>query len=245
MIFDCFLYNGEEELLQIRMEELSLCNQSVTHVLIEANKTHTGWDKKVYSKEISFDVPYNLIVLTVEDLPISGTPMDREVYQRNKISFVLKQLEIEDDDIVIISDVDEVPRAKQINKFKPEMKFASLLFDKYAYYLNCLESKQSWDRARICTWKYLKDKTPDEVRNSGYDFTINDAGWHWSWVIDPIRKLESFSHQELNTQENMERIEKKENIWNKDDLKIIDIDLSHPRFLFENKEKYSHLIFKK
>lgn len=245
MIYDCILYNGEKDLLEIRLNEMSLCNDWVTTIIVEANKTHTGWEKPLYFEEHKkyFEKHKNIMYFVVDDMP-NGIPREREAHQRNAIMKALNFNCPKDDDIVIIADVDEIPRAKQVNKFLSSMEFSALIMDKYAYFLNCLESEQSWDRARICTFKYLRNKTPEEVRNSGYDFSINDAGFHWSWVIDPLRKLESFSHTELNTQENIERIERKENVWNDDKFKMIDINLSHPEYLFKNQDKFAHLICK-
>lgn len=178
----------------------------------------------------------------VDDMPDNATPRERETHQRNAMMKALKFNEPKDDDIILISDIDEIPRARTISLFKPQMGFAALIMDKYAFYLNCIESEQSWDRARIMNWNYLRNKTPEEVRNSGYDFSAHHAGWHYSWIEDPVRKLQSFSHQELNTPENIERLEKKENIWNDDKLTMIDINLSHPEYLFKNKERFKHLI---
>lgn len=245
MIYDCILYNGEKELLEIRLNETCLCNDFVTTIIVEANKTHTGWDKPLYFEEHKKEFSrFNIMYYVVEDLRPECSPRMREADQRNMIMTALKFNEPKDSDVVIISDVDEIPRAKQIDKFKPNMEFAALIQDKYAYYLNCLESEQSWDRARIMTWGYLKNKMPEEVRNSGYDFSIHDAGFHYSWVIEPLRKLESFSHTELDTPENIDRVQRKENIWNDDKFKIIDINLSHPEYLFKNQEKFSSLICK-
>lgn len=244
MTFDCFIYNGEIELLEIRINELSNLRGGVTHVIVEAPHTHTGIKKKLYfpqQKEIH-EKYKNIMYLVVGDMPLGSTAMEMEIYQRNKIMQGLEVLEPKDDDIVIIGDVDEIPRAEKIKKFMPSMQFASLMMDKYAYFFNYVESWQSWDRARIMLYGYLKNKKPDEVRNSGYDYIITHAGWHYSWLIDPARKLRSFSHTELNTIENEERINRKENIWSKDKFHLIDINLSHPRYLYENQKKFSHLI---
>lgn len=243
MIYDCILYNGEKELLEIRLNEMSLCSDWVTCIIVEANKTHTGWEKPLYFEEhkTEFEKHKNIMYFVVDDMP-DGTPREREAHQRNAIMKALQFHEPNYSDIVIIADVDEIPRAKQVDKFKPGMEFAALIQDKYAYYLNCLESEQSWDRSRICSFGYLKNKLPEEVRNSGYDFSIHQAGWHWSWVIDPLRKLESFSHTELDTPENIERIQRKENVWNEDEFKTIEINLSHPEYLVKNIGKFKHLI---
>jgi hypothetical protein len=242
MIWDCILYNGEKELLEIRLNETCLCNDFVTTIIVEANKTHTGWDKPLYFEQHKTDFKrFNIMYYVVEDMP-DGTPREREAHQRNAIKKALQFNNATYSDVVIIADVDEIPRAKQVDKFRQDMEFAALIQDKYAYYLNCLESEQSWDRARIMTWGYLKNKIPEEVRNSGYDFSIHDAGWHYSWAIEPLRKLESFSHVELNTPFNVEGVTNKENIWNDDKFKIIDINLSHPEYLVKNIDKFKHLI---
>lgn len=245
MIYDCVLYNGEKELLEIRLNETKLFNQKVTTVIVCASKTHTGLDKPSHVEEIkeSFE-GFDIFCYLLGGLS-GDTPREREAHQRNEIKTALNILQPEDDDIILISDVDEIPRARQINLFKKEIGFAALILDKYAYFLNILESEQSWDRARIMSWGYLKNKRPEEVRNSGYDYSIHHAGWHWSWIIDPVNKLHSFSHTELDTPENVERVKRKENIWSSDEFKILDINLSHPEYLYKNQDRFKTLLYKK
>lgn len=233
-------------MLEIGLNEMSLCNDWVQFIVVEANKTHTGWDKPLYFQEQKehFKNYKNIMYFVVDDLPEAGIPREREAHQRNVIMKALNFHSPKDDDIVIIADVDEIPRANAVNMFKANMQFASLFMEKYAYYLNCIEDGVTWDRCRIMSWGYLKNKLPEEVRNSGFDIVILKGGWHFSWVIDPLRKLESFSHQELNTPENIECIERKENVWGDDKFKVIDVNLSQPEYLFKNQDKFSRLICK-
>lgn len=222
---------------------MSLCEDWVTTIIVEANKTHTGLDKPLYFEEhkTEFEKYQNIMYFVVDDMP-EGTPREREAHQRNAIMKALNFNCPKDNDIVIISDVDEIPRARAVNMFKPDMEFASLSMEKYAYFLNCIEEGVEWDRCRIMSWKYLKNKMPEEVRNSGFDIVLLKGGWHFSWCIEPLRKLESFSHTELDTQENMERVERHENIWDDNEFKIIEINLSHPEYLVKNIDKFKHLI---
>jgi len=255
LIYDCILYSGEKDLLTIRLNETCLCSDWVTTVIVEATKTFTGLGKPLYFEQHKEEFKnFNIFYYVVDNMPMNCDTWTREKHQRNAINIPLLFCNPKDDDIIIISDIDEVPRAKQVNKFKPDINFAALIQDKYSYFLNCFEGRQTWDRARIMTWEYLKDKSPEEVRNSGYDFSIHDAGFHWSWlggVDEMVRKLESFSHQEHNTPElnNAEvlkhKLETGQCLWNNnegDTWKFIDIDLSHPEYLFKNKEKFKHLI---
>ena len=247
MIYDCFLYSGEKELLEIRINELSLCNDFVTHLIVESNKTHTGWDKPLYFEQQKehFKKYPNIMYFVVDDMPENATAREREKHQRNCILKMLEFNQIHYSDIIIVSDVDEIPRAKQIDKFKPNMEFAALIQDKYNYYLNLLEGYQIWNRAKIMTWKHLVNSTPEEVRNSGYDFSIHDAGFHFSWLggaEKAVQKLESFSHTELNTPENIEKVKMAENIWDDTKFKVVDIDLSFPEYIVKNIDNYKHLI---
>lgn len=254
MIYDCFTYNGEREVLELRIRELALCKQPVTHILVESNKTFTGIEKPLYFEEVKDQYKsVNIFHLIVDDMP-EGDAWAREVHQRNRIMTALHLFSPNPTDTIIISDVDEVVRAKMVDLFKPEFNFAALILDKYSYYLNCLEGDQAWDRARIMTWEYLKDKTPEEVRNIGYDITIRKAGWHWSWLggVNEIkRKLNSFSHTEVNTpglndeQVLLKKLETGQSLWTNDPddkWKFVEIDLSHPEYLYKNIDKFKHLI---
>ena len=245
MIYDCILYNGEKELLDIRLNETSLFDDWVTTIIVEADKTFMGDRKPLYfERHKELFRTFNIFYLAV-DIPDGLRGFEAEAYQRNEIMKGLKFHSPKYDDHIIISDVDEIPRARQINRtINTSILFASLLMDKYAYALNLLESEQTWDRARIMKWDYLKyeSRTPEVVRNSGYDFSVHHAGWHWSWVIEPLRKLESFSHSELNTDDNFANVVMKKNFWNDDEFKKIEIDLSHPEYLVKNIDKFNHLL---
>jgi len=244
MLYDCFLYNGEKELLDLRLNEFNNCKYPVTHILIEAAYTHTGKEKPLYyslCKDEYSDWP--IFSVAIEKFPETDTPREREKYQRNMIEGALKFLCPSDKATIIISDVDEIINHKVLNAYTNNQGFCALIMDKFGYYLNCLEEKQSWDRARIMPYKYLLDKTPEEVRNSGYPAVIKNAGWHFSWLHNRAKeKLKSFSHTELDTLENKEHIDLGVNFWNDREMEDVEIDNSFPEYLIENINKFKHLI---
>lgn len=245
MIYDCFLYNGEKELLEIRLHEFLNCNAAVTHILVESAYTFTGVEKPMYfdqCKEEFQDWP--ILSISVKDYPDEiSTPFERECYQRNMIKKALKFLVPSNDSTIIISDVDEIIDHKVLDSLSLTDGFAALILDKFGYYLNMLESKQSWDRARIFKYSYLNDKTPDEVRNSGFPQKIENAGWHFSYLHNKAQeKLRSFSHTELNTPVNMELIKRRENFWSNVPMNVVQVDNSFPKYIVENIEKFKHLI---
>lgn len=245
MIYDCFLYNGEKELLEIRLNEFMNCNAAVTHILVESAYTFTGVEKPMYfdqCKEEFQDWP--IMSISVKDYPDEiKTPFEREAYQRNMIKKALKFLVPSNDSTIIISDVDEIINHMVIDNLSLTEGLAALILDKFGYYLNMLESRQSWDRARVFKYSYLNGKTPEEVRNSGYPQRIENAGWHFSWLHNRAKeKLKSFSHAELNNIDNELWIDRGLNFWNNAEMQSIAIDNSFPEYIRSNIDKFKHLI---
>src|SRR5438874_7380488 len=124
-IFDCFTYFRESELLKLRCEELLGLN--VTHVLVEAPFTHTGDAKPLYYEEKkSLFGRYNIFGVAQEYMPNTGDAWDNEGWQRDTILECLQHLKANDDDIVIISDLDEIPRWQAVQFYESRMGIASL-----------------------------------------------------------------------------------------------------------------------
>lgn len=251
MIYDCFLFNNELDLLEIRCEELKHLEE-VVHVLVESNMTFTGNRKPAHflESESRFD-NYNIrpIFVDGEEMIHEETPWDRERFQRNALVRGLE--DAEDDDIIIISDADEIPRALTVDQYKTSMGLVALKMDKFGYYLNCMEGRQTWDRARIMPYSLLKHTSPEEIRNGGFNAALPDAGWHWSYLggVDAILdKLSSFSHQEESVQRlnNREIMKKKydshQSLWGDDYWQIVEINEAFPAYLQGNESKFSHLI---
>ena len=245
-IWDCFLFNGEEECLNIRINELS--KLPVQHIAVHSGKTFTGKEKIRYWP---YSVAGNFFDVYVADMPEKGTAWDREAHQRNAIMRGLK--DANDEDIVIISDIDEIPRAEAIKQYRPEMGLTALKMDVFWYKLNCLAEKQTWVHPRIMTYKYLKSKSPQEVRGSGYDSLIENAGHHFSYLGDEkfiANKLRSFSHQEYNTPEYTNEgyikkcIESGKSIWGEGQFKFVPLDETFPKYILENQKRLAHLIHK-
>lgn len=251
--WDCFLFNGEFENLKIRCEELKPLN--VSHVLVDSKYTFTGNKQRVPFLEHEGDefMGYDIYEWTVDDPPNRDGAWVNEIHHRNCILKALVELGAKDDDIVIVSDADEIPSLKAVQSYKPEMGLTALRMDNFWYKFNCLTEKQSWLPTRIMTFEYLKNTTPNDVRNSGYKNTIDKGGWHFSYLGDAdyiVNKLESFSHQEYNTTElkNKEGITRKINegvsLWGGSKFEFVPIDESFPKYLYENQQEFKKLIHK-
>lgn len=236
-IHDCFTYNGEDELLWLRLETL----KSVVHrvVIAEATRTHTGRPKKLHFEASRFgDHARRIEYLVVDDLESRPpSPWDNENRQRNALARAVLGSAAgppPDDDWIILSDVDEIPRPDAILKFRPKRYISALLVQRlYFYAFNnqaTADGRQDpwWRKARITTAARLRHwfgsmqrlreyRTTGALRSLKRNWNrlrtqiIDDAGWHFSYLTTPdqiIEKLNAFAHQELNSPEiaNVEHI---------------------------------------
>ena len=268
MIYDCFSYWDEDLLLDLR---LNILNKIVDYfVIVEGNKT---WQNN--SKELRFDIKKfqkfkdKIIYVPVTDLPDGDDPYLRENYQRNSISRGINNAK--DDDIILISDLDEIPNPKVINNFNHKMRYASFKQMHFYYKFN-LQSKNNpfWNGTRICVKKYLK--SPQWLRNLKFKkrpfwridkFRLNNlienGGWHFCNLKtpdnllykyknlcetnDPINFKEKIDERFLNINEIEKRIIKGEDIIGRDDsFNKIPLDSLFPSYLIENKDKYKDWI---
>ncbi len=202
-IFDCFSYLDEDLLLDLR---LNILNEYVDHfVIIEGNKT---WQNN--SKPLRFEIDKfknfknKIIYIPVKNMPDGDNPYIRENFQRNAILEGLN--DANDDDLIIISDLDEIPNPKKIEKFKSSMRYAVFKQLHFYYKLN-LQSQINpyWFGSRICVKKYLK--SPQWLRNLKFkkrpfwridkirlNNIIEDGGWHFCNLKEPEQILYKYKN---------------------------------------------------
>ena len=268
MIYDCFSYLDEDLLLDLR---LNILNDFVDFfVIVEGNKT---WQNN--SKKLKFDInkyskfKNKIKYIKVEDLPEGEDPYKRENYQRNSILRGLSNAD--DEDIIMISDLDEIPNPKVLSNFKKEMKYAAFK-QKHFYYKFNLQSNNYpyWYGTRICIKKFLKSpqwlrdlkfkKRPfwrlDKLRLNNI---IDEGGWHFCNLKkpdlllykyqnlcetnDPINFKEKIDKKFLDINEISKRIELGHDIiGRKDNFSKIELDNSFPNYLLDNREKYHEWI---
>jgi len=231
MIYDCFTYFGgpnEDDLLRLRLEELR--HLDTVHVLVESDHSFTG-KYKGFTFDASKFAEFPIKYIRVTDLPLTGNPRDNETHQRNAIMRGLAYAN--DDDAVIISDLDEIPRASSIAQYKIEFGDCALIMDSMLFYLNVLATRQDLKVSRILSYRILKYTTPQQIRASGCPLGMLDAGWHFTCMggTDAIlTKFQNFCHQE----EEIQRFAKREiidrriadlkSIWKEDKVKPVGLD---------------------
>ena len=266
-IYDCFQFFNEETVLDLRF---NILDKFVNFfVIAESTTDHQGNEKK-----LNFDInkykkfKEKIIYVVVDDTLNSikkshiGQNSQVERHQRNSIIKGLK--DCKDNDLVIISDVDEIPDLSKLNIFEKKKRYAVFAQKKFDYKLNLLnETEGEWHGSKICLKKDLK--SPQWLRDlkfKKYPFwrfdkirdlqIIKNGGWHFSYLQKPeslIKKITSFSHGERNKPEftNQKKIEEKikmqKNIFDLGfSYKKIEIDHTFPKYILDNKEKLKEWI---
>ena len=250
MIYDCFLFFNELDLLEIRLNELK--NIVDVFVLCESTTTFTGKPKPLYF-ELEKDrfKDFNIIHLVHTGVVGVDDAWYNEINQRNFLIHGIQ--DCNPNDYIILSDVDEIPNAKALSRLTGD--FHSLGMTTHMYYLNCV-STQAWHHAKYFKYGAVNNRVLNEIRmlhDALPDTKIENCGTHFANIggIEQLqRKLNSFSHQEINTDKinNREFLAHclKENLdflGRSYTIKTMNIDtLPVPEYIKKNKEKFKHLI---
>ena len=267
-IYDCFSYWDEDLLLDLR---LNILNEHVDYfVIVEGNKTWQN-NKKNFRFNINNFPKFKdkIIYIKVDDLPDGDNPYLRENFQRNAISRGIHNAN--DNDLIIISDLDEIPNPDLIKKFNLKNRFAVFKQMHFYYKFNLLsKSNPFWHGSRLCVKKFLK--SPQWLRDLKFkkrsfwridklrlNNIIENGGWHFCNLKTPENLLYKYKNlcETNDPYEFKEKIDNKflqletikENVKNKKDIigrsdqfNAIPIDKSFPKYFLDNLSKYKEWI---
>ena len=250
-IYDCFMYNNEKLILDLRLSYLDKYIDKF--IIVESKYDHQGNLKKNFFKIGDFlKYKKKIIHLYIKQFPTNISNWERENYQRN---YILKALEnLPDDDFVMISDADEIPNLENLNEI---LKYKYTVFKQknLSYKFNLInKTLPDWYGTKMCKKKNLK--SPQWLRDQKIKkfsllkfYRINwnivdKGGWHFSFLMRPEdiqKKIKSYAHKEFNFDKftNLENIEKK--VKNNEDIfernqyyEKIKIDESYPDYIKNN-----------
>ena len=198
-VFDCFLFFNEVELLRARIEYLEPVVDFF--VIVECSYTHQGHSRNLIFPSISDSLPVEegrVIYVPVEDLPESKDSWSLERHHRSAIRRGLGAARPED--VVLISDLDEIPRRELIGDLEGWLSKPVIFSLKMTnYYLNLI-SKRPWNRGTRCArFRDLGD--PNQLRDQKRFFIVPDAGWHISYlgtIEQLVLKQQSYAHVEYS-----------------------------------------------
>ena len=266
-IYDCFQFFNEEHILDLR---LNILDKFVDFfVMVESTTDHQGNRKKLNFDSKKFKKFNNKIVYIVVDdtaeaikKPHTGGESLVEQHQRNSLTKGLKNCH--DNDLIILSDVDEIPDLHKLDQFHKKNKYAVFSQKMFNYKINLLnETENNWHGSKMCLKKNLK--SPQWLRNlkfKKYPFwridkqrkiqIIENGGWHFAYLQTPeniSKKIKSFAHGEFNKAHfiNEENIKKKismgKDIFDRGvNYRKVQLDNSFPKYIIDNKEKFKDWI---
>lgn len=225
-IIDCFIFYNEIDMLTYR---LNLLNNVVDYfVIVESTHTFVGKEKSLFFNENKhlFEKFNKIIHIIVDDFPYkypnvnigNNDVWNNEYFQRNSISRGIQCInDLSNSDVIIISDLDEIPDPHTLNKIKDGsiiVDINTLEMDFYYYNLNT-RIKDKWSLCKIISYKNYNELqlSCNNIRGSNYSKILN-GGWHLSYFGDKHfiqNKIRNFSHQELNktTYTDLEKIEER------------------------------------
>ena len=268
-IFDCFIFNDENHILDIRLNELD--KYVDFFIIIEFGQNHQGENKgKKIDEKILDKFKKKIKYFYVEKFNPNLNSWERESFQRNCINKGLK--ESNDDDIIIISDIDEIPNLKIINFLKINKYVYAFSQIHTMYKLNLIRNKK-WIGTKLCKKKIfvspqwlrsLKVKKKYNILKLDKYFSktyynkfqiIENGGWHFGWLKKPeeiIQKIKAYAHTEHNIPKykNKDYIEKciGENVsfLDPDDKLFLNNELNFlPKYILDNIDQFKVWIKKK
>jgi len=228
-IFDCFMYFDEEMILDLR---LNILNSHIDYfIIVESRYNHKGERRKLlFNKEKFIKYRDKIIYLVHDEVPSKVKRINdeddkktqtskyimnalyRENAQRNYIINGLNNANNED--IILISDVDEIPKIDKFDFDKVNNKIILFRQDMFYYKFNLCLPNFKWTGTKACRKKDLL--SPQWLRNikeKKYPFfrldtffsdkkytdikIVNDGGWHFSNIKTAKaieHKLKSYLH---------------------------------------------------
>ncbi len=156
-IWDCFTFFNELDILELRLAELDPVVDRF--VITEATRTFSNDPKPLTfqdNKQRFARFLPKIVHVAIDDLPAGGDAWDREAFQRNAVARGLAGAA--SDDIVMLSDVDEIPFPEHVAKLTPEAVAGHIWFiecDYYTYKLN-LAIENKW--IGLCAVRALQKK---------------------------------------------------------------------------------------
>jgi len=259
-IIDTIMFHNEFDILDLR---LSIMGDYVDKiVIIECDKTHSGFYKG-FNFEKQLDRysrwMHKIEYVKVTNQPTNQSAMDNEGWQREHAVHGWK--DVEDDDVILISDCDEIMRPAALDFIKnTNYNWYGLYMPAFYFKFNYLDTKPNW-HYKVWGKAYRGIKvSPTKMRYMGPNeipgttsIKLHHAGWHFGWLgnNDFVKyKLQSSAHTEINTPDTLNNINIDKHIAEgRDHFRPenvtwtgVNLDSYFPDEILNNREKYKEFI---
>ena len=262
-IYDCITFFQENFITNIRFEIL---NKYVDFfVVCESIYDHRGKKKEINFKLNNPNFSNKVRHLILKDpFPKNLNLWERQAFQREYIFNGIE--DSHDDDYIMFSDPDEIPRPEKLEKLILKKRYAIFQQKCFNYKLNLLNLNETpWSGTRLTKRKFLKSfdymrqKILKKNVKKWWKFNverniqiIDDGGWHFNNLFSPEMisiKLKTFAHDEFAAHEysNIEvikkNIEQKKDLFNRGHkLERVEVDETYPDYIIQKKAELGKFI---
>jgi beta-1,4-mannosyl-glycoprotein beta-1,4-N-acetylglucosaminyltransferase len=255
-VYDAFMFFNEFDLLSVRLAEH---DPFVDYfVLVQADRTHSGEIKPLHFSKTDPRFAQYVHKMFVVNVPLQEKPESAWVNESLQRQAVFTAVEYDPQDIVYLSDVDEIISRHHwrylLNRMKRE-KLIGVWLKMYYYFLNLELIDHPWAMAKIMKAKvFLESKVSgNEIRCSPAAITTPfPCGWHFSYLMTVeqiIQKISAYGHQENNKAEfkdpkNIEQAMKgRKDLFGRDMVfKTVRFNQNWPKGMCESKKWQSFVI---
>jgi len=280
-VYDCFLFNNELDLLQLRITELY--SSVDCFVICECAVTFSGEPKPLYyllnqARFVNFKDKIKHFIIpnppaeAYTKNPINQDKKTSQFWQRNQMALAIQAAK--ENDIILISDVDEIPRARVLAKVVKLCSFAkTIVFFSQSWFLFFLDVRVSkreqsifasnersknqnnakWLGTFACTAKLLRNGYRGNV-NGIWSMKWGDhhliypivesAGWHFSYMGGMNGLLAKVNANGMRAYTNQHVQDLRQGKFLDCILKIETIGEDHPEELRDHPQSWNHLLIK-
>lgn len=263
-VYDVFPFFNELDVLEIRLEEL--WDVVDVFVLAESNLSHSGKPKEYIfenNKERFAKYASKIRRIQVDDMPETPDSWLREKFQR--YSGIKGLTDVAEDDIIITSDLDEIPRADAIELIKSdENNWARyiLTIPMFQYKLNYMKIHDIVKQPNIMVTRAKFYTNPQQEREYTFPWVqkpddlvfVDHGGWHFTYFGDnnhAITKIQNFAHTETDTPDMIAKHDVEWFVKNKcghhgpanpERFEYVVVDEYFPDCITQNLDKWKHMI---
>ncbi|MBR5799323.1 MAG: glycosyltransferase [Lachnospiraceae bacterium] len=203
MVYDCIPFFNEIDILKLRLHILDPIVDKF--VIEEATVTFSGEPKELCfekNKELFSGFLHKIEYIVVDDSPKEATTHVRDKFQKNALVKGLK--DATDEDIIILSDVDEIPNPKTLSEviknfdqdkiyhFAQRMFYCFLNMEEVSGDLLSITGefpgveRKMWLGTKVFSKKSIPEKGIIELREddvtSSHAVRVADGGWHFGYM---------------------------------------------------------------
>ncbi len=263
-IIDCITFFDNNFMFELRYNILK--DYVDYFVVCESKFDHKGNEKgKNFLWKKNFDTNKIKYLYLEKPFPKNNNAWKNQAIQRE---FLLESIIFASkDDYVFFSDPDEIPNPNLLVNFELKKKYGIFFQDCFNYKFNLFNPFETpWEGTRVAKKKNLKSidfmRQKIKSKNLRYNFLrfdkekdiqlFNKGGWHFNNILSPKEislKLKTFAHTEFSGDKFSsvdvieEKITKKIDLFERNhQYQMKDLDLSFPRYILENKDKFKDWI---